>query len=83
MKGKRDSKTVYDEICQTLLTKIDYDEFVYGVPGHPLVAEKTVQLLLEKGHEAGVKVEVRGGQSFLDDIFGALSNRSDRRLSIT
>ena len=27
-------------------------EIIYAVPGHPLVAERTVQLLLEKGEAA-------------------------------
>lgn len=62
---------VYQQICQTLLS-VKEDEFIYGVPGHPLVAERTVQLLLQIGEERGVTIEVSGGQSFLDDIFGAL-----------
>lgn len=62
---------VYAEICQTLLN-LEHEQVLYGVPGHPLVAEKTVQLLLEKAPEAGVEIEVKGGQSFLDDLFASL-----------
>ena len=51
---------------------INDDEIIYAVPGHPLVAERTVQLLLEMGEEQGVTIEVSGGQSFLDDIFRVL-----------
>lgn len=64
-------EAVYEEICQTLLNK-EEDKILYGVPGHPLVAEKTVQLLLEKGPELGVEIEIKGGQSFLDDLFVSL-----------
>ena len=64
-------EAVYQEICETLLS-INDDEIIYAVPGHPLVAERTVQLLLQMGEERGVTIEVGGGQSFLDDIFRVL-----------
>lgn len=41
-------------------------------PGIPLVAERTVQLLLEKGEEKGYTIELAGGQSFLDALFQAM-----------
>src|SRR5690606_36051107 len=41
------------------------------VPGHPMIAEKTVQLLLEQ-NMADVKVTIGGGQSFLDSLFTAV-----------
>jgi tetrapyrrole methylase family protein/MazG family protein len=47
-------------------------EIVYAVPGHPLVAEETVQLLLQQGPAAGVEIEIKGGHSFLDAVFTAL-----------
>ena len=37
----------------------------YVVPGHPLVAERTVQLLIEKEREGIVQLEIAGGNSFL------------------
>ena len=65
-------EAVYEEICETLLLNKEHDELIYAVPGHPLVAERTVQLLLERGEKSGVIIEVSGGQSFLDDMFSAL-----------
>ena len=62
---------VYQEICESLLSAKE-DELIYGVPGHPLVAERTVQLLFEMGEKQGVSIEVIGGQSFLDDMFRVL-----------
>lgn len=59
---------VYEEIVSLLLAEAQADDIIYAVPGHPLVAEKTVQLLLESGEN----VEVAGGQSFLDPMFAAL-----------
>lgn len=63
---------VYEHISSDLIDKASIEEVVYAVPGHPLVAERTVQLLLQKGKERGIPVEIKGGQSFLDPIFGAL-----------
>ena len=63
---------VYEEICAILLEKAKTAPVIYGVPGHPLVAERTVQLLLERGRVLGIDVEIAGGQSFLDPVFTAL-----------
>jgi tetrapyrrole methylase family protein / MazG family protein len=63
---------VYEEISETLLVKAKTEAVTYAVPGHPIVAEQTVQLLLEKGPERGIDIEIGGGQSFIDSIFQAL-----------
>ncbi|MHA0857616.1 bifunctional methyltransferase/pyrophosphohydrolase YabN [Paenibacillus sp. CMAA1364] len=47
-------------------------QIVYAVPGHPMVAESTVQLLREYGSIHGIEVEVLGGESFLDEAFTRL-----------
>lgn len=46
---------------------------VYGVPGHPMVAEKSVKYLLEIGKQENINVEVIGGESFLDTFFSSLN----------
>ncbi|MBM4765306.1 nucleoside triphosphate pyrophosphohydrolase [Bacillus sp. B15-48] len=64
---------VYEKICETLLEKASTEtKIIYAVPGHPLVAEKTVQLLLERAPKYKVEIEIGGGQSFLDAAFQAL-----------
>ncbi|MDQ0233287.1 nucleoside triphosphate pyrophosphohydrolase [Metabacillus malikii] len=63
---------VYRTITESLLQKAEYNDIVYAVPGHPLVAEKTVQLLLNEGRGKGYTIVVQGGQSFLDAMFQAL-----------
>jgi tetrapyrrole methylase family protein / MazG family protein len=63
---------VYEEIAQTLLNKADRETVVYAVPGHPLVAERTVQLLLNYGPKQGVEISIGGGQSFIDALFTSL-----------
>lgn len=45
---------------------------IYAVPGHPMVAERTVQLLREQCPEAGITLQILGGESFLDQAFISL-----------
>lgn len=63
---------VYKEIAQFLIEQAQHEDVVYAVPGHPLVAEQTVQYLVEADHNGEVALTIEGGQSFLDPIFGAL-----------
>ena len=63
---------VYEEICMFLLEAASNEDITYAVPGHPLVAERTVQLLLEQATEHNVSIEIGGGQSFLDGLFQSL-----------
>ncbi|MGI9860999.1 nucleoside triphosphate pyrophosphohydrolase [Moorella naiadis] len=44
----------------------------YAVPGHPLVAEKSVALLLEQAPAAGVELQVIPAMSCLDALFTVL-----------
>lgn len=44
----------------------------YGVPGHPLVAEESVRLILSRAAERGLEATVITGVSFLDSLFTAL-----------
>ena len=70
---KHDSfQQVYEEIVEELLILCEKQPVTYVVPGHPLVAEQTVQLLVEKERAGIVKLDIAGGNSFLDPIFAAL-----------
>ncbi|MFA1822380.1 nucleoside triphosphate pyrophosphohydrolase [Virgibacillus oceani] len=60
---------VYERITSSLLEAAKKESIIYTVPGHPMLAEKTVQLLLEQKE---IEVEIVGGQSYLDDLFSAL-----------
>ena len=63
---------VYKEIATLLIQAAKEEPVMYAVPGHPLVAEQTVQHLIEAANEGQVYLKIEGGQSFLDPIFGAL-----------
>ncbi|PSK02814.1 nucleoside triphosphate pyrophosphohydrolase [Brevibacillus porteri] len=64
---------VYTDIVERLFSQVnEAGSLVYAVPGHPLVAERTVQLLLAEGPKRGVEIEIGGGQSFIDPLFARL-----------
>lgn len=66
-------EAVYEEIVSRLAAEAEENgEIIYVVPGHPIIAEKTVQLLLEKEQSGGLKVTIAGGHSFLDDLFASV-----------
>lgn len=60
---------VYQAIKVELMTLAENADVLYAVPGHPMLAEKSVQLLLT---ETNAHVEIIGGQSYLDDLFRAI-----------
>ena len=63
---------VYEEIAHKLIEATATENVMYAVPGHPLVAEQTVQLLIAASETGKINLVIEGGQSFLDPIFGAL-----------
>ncbi|MBI6073032.1 nucleoside triphosphate pyrophosphohydrolase [Clostridium perfringens] len=64
---------VYKYIAEDLITKIKDDEdLIYAVPGHPLVAEKSVINLIELCKENNVQYEVLPAVSFVDAMMEVL-----------
>lgn len=63
---------VYAEIADTLMQLALEESIMYAVPGHPLVAEQTVQHLIEAEKAGKCQLAIEGGHSFLDALFGAL-----------
>lgn len=70
--SKESFEEVYEEIIQRLQQELEYkEEVIYAVPGHPSVAEKTVQLIWQR--LAGqVDIVIHSAASFLDEIFRAI-----------
>lgn len=65
----------FEAVYQTITEKLiqlakEKCAIIYAVPGHPMVAEKVVQLLLEQEE---IHVEVVGGKSFIDDLVQAVN----------
>ncbi|MGK7379898.1 nucleoside triphosphate pyrophosphohydrolase [Planococcus sp. 1R117A] len=63
---------VYAEISDTLVALANEQSVIYAVPGHPLVAEQTVQNLIKAEEAGSCQLSIEGGHSFLDALFGAL-----------
>jgi tetrapyrrole methylase family protein / MazG family protein len=66
---------VYDAIAAALIEAAGShpdDNVLYAVPGHPMVAERTVQLLRQRAPEQGIELKLLGGESFLDQAFISL-----------
>lgn len=64
---------VYKEIAEILFKAAEMENHViYAVPGHPLVAERAVQILLHEAQSKEIEVTVAGGKSFLDEMYTAL-----------
>ncbi len=55
---------------------------VYAVPGHPLVAEESVRLILSRAAEQGVEASIVTGVSFLDSLFTTLKLDPSRGLEV-
>ncbi len=63
---------VYADIVDQLTEQAKRGDVFYAVPGHPLVAERTVQLLFEAERRGVCRIVIEGGQSFLDALFTAV-----------
>ncbi|HLS06847.1 MAG TPA: SAM-dependent methyltransferase, partial [Bacillota bacterium] len=59
---------VYETIVNQLLQAATKETIIYAVPGHPMLAEYTVQRLLKEN----IDVQIKGGQSYLDALFTSL-----------
>jgi tetrapyrrole methylase family protein/MazG family protein len=62
---------VYETITDQLIAAAleHRQEIIYAVPGHPMVAERTSQLLKQKCPDKGIALQFLGGESFLDQAF--------------
>ncbi|QGQ93692.1 nucleoside triphosphate pyrophosphohydrolase [Paenibacillus psychroresistens] len=62
---------VYETITDKLIAAVHEhkQEIIYAVPGHPMVAEQTSQLLKQKCPDEGIELQFLGGESFLDQAF--------------
>lgn len=64
---------VYKNIAEDIIEKhAQCKNLVYAVPGHPLVAEKSVTLLLKLCEENNIEVEILPAVSFIDAVMESL-----------
>jgi tetrapyrrole methylase family protein/MazG family protein len=63
---------IYETLVSELLKQAAGAEITYAVPGNPVVAEKSVFLLLQKAREANIPVKVLPALSSLEAIYASL-----------
>ncbi len=65
--------TLYQRIAEELCALAKkHPPVLYAVPGHPLIGEASVQLLLQRARERGLSTRVVAGLSFLEPVCAAL-----------
>jgi tetrapyrrole methylase family protein/MazG family protein len=70
---REDFAQVYLAIAEEVIRLARREEGVlYAVPGHPLVGERSVQLILQMARDAGIPVRIVHGLSFLEPMIAAL-----------
>lgn len=74
---------VYAGIADMLIAKAqEGTDLVYAVPGHPLVGERSVELVVRKAASLGVKVKIEGSMSFIESCLEALAVSVGRGLKV-
>jgi tetrapyrrole methylase family protein/MazG family protein len=62
-----DFDAVYEAIVAAVISEAEeHLDVLYAVPGHPLMGERTVSLLLERAPERGIEVSILSSPSFVD-----------------
>ena len=68
-----DFDDVYRKISEFIVEEGKSEDIVYAVPGHPRVAEKTVDMIEKLAKENNIDVNVVASMSFVDAMFEALA----------
>lgn len=68
----QDFNKVYEYIAHSVIEEAKKGDILYAVPGHPFVAENTIQLIVEECTKQGIEKEVYPAMSFIDAMFMAL-----------
>lgn len=75
--NKYESKETFDEVYQSIAEDLidrykEQKDVVYAVPGHPLVAEKSVNILIDLCKENNIGYEILPAVSFVDAVMEAI-----------
>ncbi|HEY3993490.1 MAG TPA: nucleoside triphosphate pyrophosphohydrolase [Ktedonobacteraceae bacterium] len=63
---------LYQRITESVCEQAARQPVIYAVPGHPLIGELTVQLLLAQARQRGLSTRIVAGLSFLEPVCAAL-----------
>ena len=65
--------TLYQRIAQEICSLAEqYPPVLYAVPGHPLIGEASVQLILQQARLRGLSTRIVAGLSFLESVYAVL-----------
>lgn len=64
---------VYARIVTTLIKKAKKGDVIYAVPGHPLVGESTVPMLIEAARAEKIATKMVSGMSFIEPVLETLA----------
>ncbi|HLX58494.1 MAG TPA: nucleoside triphosphate pyrophosphohydrolase [Ktedonobacteraceae bacterium] len=67
-----DWAALYQRIARQVCDLAAQQPLLYAVPGHPLIGEASVQLLLQLARERGLSTHIIAGLSFLEPVCEAL-----------
>ncbi len=67
-----DWATLYSRMAHQICELGAQQPLLYAVPGHPLMAESSVQLILQTARERGLSTRIVSGLSFLEPVCEAL-----------
>jgi len=67
-----DWAALYQRMAQQICALGEQQPVLYAVPGHPLMAEASVQLILQVARERGLSTRIVAGLSFLEPVCEAL-----------
>lgn len=75
--NRYESKETFDEVYQSIAEDLierykEHEDVVYAVPGHPLVAEKSVNILIDLCKENSIEYEILPAVSFVDAVMEAI-----------
>ncbi|HOV80858.1 MAG TPA: nucleoside triphosphate pyrophosphohydrolase [Bacillota bacterium] len=65
-------EAVYRQIAESVVEEARRGPVLYAVPGHPLVAEESVRLIIERAERESFQVEILPAVSFLDAMLATL-----------
>lgn len=64
---------VYERIAEQVLSAAEkHGDALYAVPGHPLMGERTVEMILQRAPARGQQVRLVSGVSFVEPILEAV-----------
>jgi tetrapyrrole methylase family protein/MazG family protein len=67
-----DWRVLYQRIAEEVCTQAAQRPIIYAVPGHPLIGESSVQIVLKLARERGLSTRIVAGLSFLEPVCSVL-----------